>query len=196
MYKKIVNEILRWLEMPIAIMPGITGSWARSFFYQKMFGNDCKLLVGSGCEFISRKAILFSGKIYIGRNCFFTAEGGRIIIDDGARLNVNCHINAAGGGTIHIGKDCMIGPNVVMRSANHKFDRVDINMVYQGHTYANIVIEEDVWLGTNVIVLPGVTIGKGAVIGAGSVVTKDIPNMAIAVGVPAKVIKYRGNNTN
>ena len=54
------------------------------------------------------------------------------------------------------------------------------------------LIEDDCWIGANAVILGGVHIGKGAIIGAGAVVTKDIPSMAIAVGVPAKVLKYRG----
>ena len=78
-----------------------------------------------------------------------------------------------------------------MRTAGHNFERADIPIRNQGHICKNIMIEDVVWLGANVVVLGGVTIGKGCVIGAGSVVTKNIEAYSIAVGVPAKVIKNR-----
>ena len=191
MYKKIINEILNWIELPVSFMPGFLGLKVRSKFYEWQFKDHCTLMVGTGTEFISKKAIFFSGKIFIGRNSFFTADGGTISVENNSRFNVNVHINASCGGKICIGKDCLIGPNVIMRTANHSFDRIDIPILAQGHKCADIIIEDDVWLGSNVVILPGVKVGKGAVIGACSVVTKDIPSMAIAVGVPAKVIKYR-----
>ena len=63
-----------------------------------------------------------------------------------------------------------------------------------GHNPADIMIGDDVWIGANAVILGGIKIGKGAVIGAGAVVTKDIPSNAVAVGVPAKVLRYHGIN--
>jgi acetyltransferase-like isoleucine patch superfamily enzyme len=195
MFNKIINEILHWIELPISYMPGFIGLKVRSKFYEWQFNNHCKLMIGTGTEFISKKSIFFLGKIFIGRNSFFTADGGTILVENNSRFNVNVHINASCGGKISIGKECLIGPNVIMRTANHSFDRIDISIFSQGHKCADIIIEDDVWLGSNVVILPGVKVGKGAVIGACSVVTKDIPSMAIAVGVPAKVIKFRDSST-
>jgi acetyltransferase-like isoleucine patch superfamily enzyme len=78
-----------------------------------------------------------------------------------------------------------------MRTADSRFYRIDIPIRNQGHVIRDIIIGEDVWTGAGVIITGGVTIGNGAVIGASAVVTKDVPTMAIAVGIPAKVIKYR-----
>jgi len=78
-----------------------------------------------------------------------------------------------------------------MRTSNHIYDRTDIFITEQGHTKGKIEIEEDVWLGANVMILPGVHIGKGAIVGAGAVVTKNVPSMAIVVGNPAKILKFR-----
>lgn len=71
------------------------------------------------------------------------------------------------------------------------FERTDIPIRDQGHEAGSIIIEDDVWIGANATILKGVTIGHGAVIGAASVVTSDIPEYAVAVGNPAKVKKYR-----
>lgn len=112
-------------------------------------------------------------------------------------------VNAYDSHGIYIGNNVLLGPRVYIRGANHNFDNLNIPINQQGH-YAerisyhsqnySIVIEDDVWVGANTIILPGVKIGKGSVIGAGSVVTKDIPEFSIAVGSPAKVIKKREGN--
>lgn len=92
---------------------------------------------------------------------------------------------------IHIGRRVLVGAYCYLISANHNIERRDIPIVEQGFTGAPIVIEDDAWLGTHVVVLPGVTIGRGAVIGASSVVTCDIPAWEIWGGVPARFIKQR-----
>lgn len=101
-------------------------------------------------------------------------------------------INASIGEQTHIGDDVMMGPDCQIYTSMHRFDRTDIPMREQGYTPIRpVVIEDDVWIGSRVTILPGVTLGRGSVIGAGAVVTHDIPAWAIAAGVPAKVIKYR-----
>ena len=94
-------------------------------------------------------------------------------------------------GQIRIGNDVRIAPHVMMIAANHVFDDPDRPIREQGLDRGPIVIEDDVWIGGRVNVTAGVTIGRGSVIGAGAVVTRDIPPYSVAVGVPAKVIKSR-----
>lgn len=95
------------------------------------------------------------------------------------------------GDFISLGKDCMVASHCGIYANNHNFANTRMPMRVQGNSYQGIVIEDDCWLGTGTRVLDGVTIGKGSVVGAGSVVTKDIPPFSIAVGSPAKVIKQR-----
>ena len=133
--------------------------------------------------------MIFGNGIGISKNCSFFAEGGRIIIDDNSAFNEGCHINASNGGVIKIGKKCPIGPNVVMRTSSHNFNNKNLYIQDQGHTFGDITISDNCWIAANVTILGGVEIGKGSVIGAGAVVTKNIPEYSIAVGVPAKVIK-------
>lgn len=91
-----------------------------------------------------------------------------------------------------IGDNVMMAPEVKIYTRNHRFDRKDIPMIKQGTTPVKpVIIGNDVWIGSRVIILPGVTIGDGAIIGAGSVVTKDVPPYSIFAGNPAKFIRER-----
>lgn len=190
-----MKEVRIWLQAILCALPGRTGSRLRSLWFRRRCKGSGRLNIDQGCEIVGATAIeVVSGRVFLGSGCYFNADGGRIILHDMAAFNVRCHINASVGGTIRIGKNCMIGPAVLMRTTNHRFDRLDVVMQQQGHTIGDITLEDDVWLGGNVSVMSGVTIGTGAVIGAGAVVTKDIPSRAIAVGAPAEVIRYRGNN--
>lgn len=112
----------------------------------------------------------------------------RVEIGDRSGIGINAYI----AGKCIIGNDVMMGPNCSIFPRNHRIDDVTIPMDAQGFDKEKPVhIGDDVWIGSNVIILPGVKIGSHSVIGAGSVVTKDVPEWAIAVGNPAKVKKYR-----
>lgn len=85
----------------------------------------------------------------------------------------------------------MMGPDVVILTHTHNIERADIPMRFQGFRVAKVTIGNDVWIGMRSIIMPGVKIGNGVVIGAGAVVTKDIPDYAVVGGVPAKIIRFR-----
>jgi acetyltransferase-like isoleucine patch superfamily enzyme len=120
---------------------------------------------------------------------FADRPGATIFIGERTRIHGTClHAYSS----IKIGKYCLIAANCqLIDGSGHdlSFDDVD-NRINTIGTSNSIILEDSVWLGANVIILPGVTIGKGSVIGAGSVVTKDIPPMVVAAGNPARVIKY------
>ncbi len=115
------------------------------------------------------------------------ANGGGISIGSGSGLGVNCSVH----GPLRIGDNVMMGPDVTILTHTHNIERTDIPMGRQGMREAEVIIGNDVWIGMRVIIMPGVKVGDGAVIGAGAVVTKDIPAFTVVGGVPAKVIKYR-----
>ncbi|WP_319586143.1 DapH/DapD/GlmU-related protein [uncultured Desulfobulbus sp.] len=95
-------------------------------------------------------------------------------------------------GPVIIGKYVNMGPDVLIHTRNHKTDDPTIIMQKQGFDVVKpVTIEDDVWIGERVIILPGVTIGQGSVIGAGAVVAKSIPPYSVAVGNPARVVKSR-----
>jgi acetyltransferase-like isoleucine patch superfamily enzyme len=119
-----------------------------------------------------------------------TGFGGRISIGYETWIQPRGQINAYLG-SIHIGSGVDIAPNCALYSYDHGLapDRPIREQPLE--TKGDIIIEDQVWMGVGVIVLSGVRIGKGAMIGAGSLVIKDIPSYAVAVGVPARVIKSR-----
>lgn len=94
-------------------------------------------------------------------------------------------------GQVSIGNYVMIAAHVMLAGGNHQFEDRTRPIKHQGHTTLGIVIEDDVWIGANAVVVDGVRIGKGAIVGAGAVVTRDVPSYAIVGGNPAKLIKYR-----
>ncbi len=126
-------------------------------------------------------------QVNIEKNVFF-GSGRDISIGEQSGIGVNAWVQ----GPLHIGKYVMMGPDVLIYTKNHEYARTDIPMIHQGDTEPlPVVIEDDVWIGGRVIILPGVTVGTGSIVGAGSVVTKDIEPYSIVGGVPAKVIKKR-----
>lgn len=109
-------------------------------------------------------------------------------IGDNSGIGVNCELN----GDVHIGNNVMMGPECVFYTRNHEFHDRSKLIIEQGYCDRKpIYINDDVWIGRRAIILPGVHIGKGAIIGAGAVVAKDIPDYAIAVGNPVQIKGYR-----
>lgn len=115
--------------------------------------------------------------VFIGDNCFFNHN---TILNGGKEK-----------GKLVIGNNVQTGPNVSIYAYNHHFSNKEIDIMSQGYDDLDVLIEDDVWIGAHSVILPGVKIGKGSVIGAGSIVTKNIPSFSIAVGNPAKVVKNR-----
>lgn len=120
---------------------------------------------------------------------FGTGKG--IQIGNNSGIGVDCHVR----GPLVIGDYVMMGPEVIILTGAHNHERTDIPMNLQGALpFRGVIIEDDVWIGTRAIILPGVRISKGSIVGAGSIVTKDVPAFSIVGGNPAKVIRYRNEN--
>ena len=140
---------------------------------------------------ISRNKVRIGKKSNVHPTVIFRL-GERITIGEGCLINHNNVLQAGKGvGKIIIGNYVHTGVNVMMLAFNHGFDDLDIPTIKQDYYDADIVIEDDVWIGGGSIILAGVTVGKGSIIAAGAVVNKDVPPYSIVGGVPAKVIKYR-----
>jgi acetyltransferase-like isoleucine patch superfamily enzyme len=168
-------------------MPGQVGVvMRRKFFKRKLHFSEIPY-IGVGCVFENPRNISLFGNVHIGNGAFFSADGvGSIKVGTKTSLNINVCLNASVGGCITIGSNVGIGPNVVMRTASHRFKDRDKLIQSQGHEYGDIRIGDDVWIGANAVILGGVEIGSGAVIAAGAVVTKDVPAYAVVMGVPAR----------
>lgn len=119
-------------------------------------------------------------------------EPRNIIIGSHCEFNNNSVLNGGrNAAKLRIGNYVLVGPNVAFYVSNHNTLNSGIPIKEQGYQEKDIIIEDDVWIGANSVITSGVHIGTGAIIGAGSVVTRDIPPYCIAVGAPAKVIKHR-----
>ena len=127
----------------------------------------------------------FLGEAVVEPYCRLVGDS-QIEIGDYSYLNAHCHLV----GDIKIGSHVMVGPKTVIWGRDHGL-RLGVPMKKQEHYKAPIIIGNDVWIGAQVTILKGVKIGDGAVIGAASVVTKDVPENAVVVGNPAKIVKYR-----
>ena len=114
----------------------------------------------------------------------------RIELGDNSGIGIDANIS----GKCIIGNNVMMGPQGIIYSRNHRFDDTERPMNEQGfYDEKAVVIGDDVWVGGRVTILPGVCVGSHSIIGAGAVVTKNVPEYAIVGGNPAKVIKYRKN---
>lgn len=145
------------------------------------------------------------GKVFKMCRVFFAKKimkkvGKNVNIETGALFNPNVEIGDNSGigvncelvGKVIIGKNVMMGPEVVFYSINHEFRDKNRTIIEQGYQNEKpITVEDDVWIGRRAIILPGVTIKKGTVVGAGAIVTKTFPEYSIIAGNPAKVIGER-----
>lgn len=150
------------------------------------------------CEIngLSQKGLEFGDKVTIGSyaiirptNLYGGEAGVGLKVGDNSSIGPYCYIGCSG--YIEIGNNVMMSPRVSIYSENHNFSNTEQPMIEQGVTRSFVKIEDDCWLAANSLILAGVTVGKGAIVAAGSVVTKDVPPYAIVAGNPAKVVKFR-----
>lgn len=136
------------------------------------------------------------GRVRLGeRNTFYPqvsvrVDQGWVTTGNDVSFGSGCHIYEPRAG-LEIGDDVLIAGGCFFCGVSHGHGRLDMAMRYQAAEVGKICIESDVWLGMGVIVLPGVTIGRGSIIGAGSVVTRDVPPGSVAWGTPCKVQRKR-----
>jgi galactoside O-acetyltransferase len=193
-FKLILFEIVNFFHFILYSIPGKTGSLFRWKYLKFRFNN-----VGVGRSSFEREiSITGYENINIGSHCTFSKgcfimahSDGNIEIGDNFSMIVNSYLGAADGGCIKIGNNVLIAQNVVLRASNHCFIDISVPINLQGHTVGKIFIEDDCWIGANVVVTPNVKIGKHSIVGAGAVVTNDIEPYSIVAGVPAKLIRKR-----
>ncbi|WP_324184883.1 acyltransferase [Endobacterium cereale] len=170
------------------------------------FGSDeqkalkLSLATSAGAEiaptaYIGSDARIFTTRLVLGERSWIA---GHALVRGDVEIGRNCSVNAYAclSGKIRCGDGVRIASLVSIVGFNHGFDDPDTPINDQPHITLGITIGDDVWIGANAVILDGVTIGRGAVIAAGAVVTKDIPELGIAAGVPAKVVRRRGESAS
>lgn len=177
--------------------PGISGNAVidKTCFIDRK--PDCSLQVRAGCRVHSGVQVRLSQggcielwkEVIVRQNCHVEAWGGSLTMGCNSSLNIGCYVVAMQ--EITIGENVMIGPYAVIVDHDHGTENAGVPMVLQKMKTAPITIQDDVWIGAHVTITKGVQIGRGAIIGANAVVTRDIPDHCIAAGVPAKVIGRR-----
>jgi acetyltransferase-like isoleucine patch superfamily enzyme len=149
---------------------------------------------------LSRQGVALGDNVSISRGTVIKATGVLTRLGLGCEIGANSNlghfsfIGAAGG--ITIGQNVLIGQRVSFHAEDHVFDRADLPIKAQGVMQKGIVVEDDCWLGTGAIFLDGVRVGRGSVIAAGSVVTKDVAAYSVMAGVPARLIRSRLEEMN
>lgn len=143
-----------------------------------------------------RAEVDFTSNLLLGKNVRISAftkikaTDGPVLIGAGTSIGPSCFISSGTKG-ITIGDNVMIASNTSMVANNHRYDRVDIPMNQQGHTSTGIMVADDVWIGSNSVVLDGSSIETGVVVAAGSVVSGKLAARQIVTGNPAKAIFKR-----
>jgi acetyltransferase-like isoleucine patch superfamily enzyme len=128
--------------------------------------------------------------VYVGHTAILKAyPDGELVIGDGTWIGEQCYLNSAGG--LRIGRNVGIGIGVRMITSAHGEEGRDVAILHSALDYAAIEIGDDSDIGVSATILPGVRIGRGVQVGAGAVVTTDLPDYAVAAGVPARVVRTR-----
>ena len=169
MPSRIQSAIIYRLLLAIKYLPFASVATLRSLLYSRILRSQ-----GQGCTFGEAVTIV---------NPRFLSLGNRVSI------HPYCYF--LGSGPVTIGNDVSIATGCVFVSETHNMSRVDVPIKQQGLSLQPITIGNDVWFGARVLVLGNVTIGDGAVIGAGAVVKRDVPPYSVSVGVPSRVVRYR-----
>lgn len=161
-------------------------------------GDDVTLMDYSYLHCLSQRGVRLGDHTSVDRNlwlsCGAAAGGpGFCWVGDHSYIGANAVLGAGGG--ITIGNNVLIGQCVNMHAENHVFADPGRLIREQGVSYQGIVVEDDVWIGSKATILDGVTVGRGAIVAAGAVVTRSVAPLAIVGGVPARVIGTRGQGT-
>ena len=155
-------------------------------------GDRVRIDLGAAIRANTKRAIgvTLASDVSVKDYCVVNANQGWVTI--GERSWIGPFSLIYGNGGVTIGSDVLMAARTSINTVSHVDDRIDVAINSQGLRCDPVVIEDDVWIGMNCTILQGVRIGSGAIVGAGSVVTRDIPPRAVVVGTPARVVRYRG----
>lgn len=175
-----------------ALMRRVRLLWFRARFSGVAWGARCDVRKGLNLKLRDGARVLVGEGCVLDRDMTIECGG---VLSIGARTIFGHHCTIAAYDHLSIGEDCLIAEMVSIRDHDHCFADLTTPIRDQGMTKAPICIGRDVWIGGKATITKGVTIGDGAIIGANAVVTRDVPAYAIAVGIPARVIKMRAGKT-
>lgn len=151
---------------------------------------DETVIIKYNCSLLNPEKITLQKNVKLNYGVILQPGYWEIVIGENSLINQYSCLY----GNIIIGQNVMIAPHVMLAGGFHKSDRIDVPMLFQGDgTKGKIKIGDDVWIGANAVVLDGVEIGNGCIIGAGSVVTKNVKDYDVVAGNPAKIIYNRRN---
>jgi acetyltransferase-like isoleucine patch superfamily enzyme len=182
--------IAQRLERTAALARVIAGRLRAALLRLRGMSIGPRSSIGPGVRVRRPRAIEAGSRLEVEHGVFLkvVTDAGRVVIGDSVFLGTGSELDAAL--SITIGADTLVAPGVFITDHTHNHAR-GIRFAAQGSRSAAVVIGQDVWLGAHSVVLPGVTIGDGAIVGAGAIVTRDVPSNAIVTGVPARVIGER-----
>ncbi len=133
--------------------------------------------------------------VVVSRNCIILGKNGPIVFKERVDIGFNCSFASAAG--ITVGACTIIAGNCYIGGGRYHHEALDLPIMDQGaYSRGEIVIGENCWIGAGAIILDGVKLGKGVIVGAGAVVTKDVPDFAIVAGTPATILRMRGGVQN
>ena len=183
-----ITKALRLIDKKIQNLAGYRAILRFMLFRWRFdrYGHRCGL--ESKARIIGACSISLGDRVMIRRRVLIAGNG---IFEVGSNTTINEEVIIAVTSRITIGENCMIAPRVYILDVDHEFQSRSVPISKQGYVSSPVRIEDDVWIGTQAVILRGVTIGQGAIIGANSVVTKDVQPYSIVGGVPATLIRMR-----
>lgn len=189
---KLYFKFLRRVESKL-----YTGLYKVKYWPVLQTGRNCVLnrglVVKPFVDLDGRLKIILEGENQIGAYTVFQGSGP-IIFGKGSFCGEFCVFGA--NSMIRIGSRVMIGQNVTVRDTDHEFETSSKDMIYQSIRKKAVEVENNVWIGHGAIILKGVRVGAGSVVGAGAVVTKDVPRGTVVGGVPARTIRHLSGRPN
>lgn len=163
------EELGSWINHLVSRVPGNTGVSLRRGFYRRRFASCGKgTIIAMGVRITSPEKMHVGDRVGIGAGAFITAGGG-----------------------VTLGHCVGIGPDTKIWSVNHIFKDPDQPWRDQGWEYHEVVIEDDAWIGAASFIKPGVRVGKGAIVSAGTILSKSVPAYSIVAGNPGRVVGWR-----
>ena len=197
-----------------AWVPGALGLLLRKFLYPKLMGatgrdvvfgqnvtirHPRRIAIGShvvnddqcmlDAKGSNNRGIEIGNGVFVGRNSILSCKNGDIMLEDGVNIGFNCEVFS--GSSVTVGRNTLLAGYCYVVGGGHEFENVDRPVQEQQGVSKGVTIEGDVWLGAGTMVLDGVRIGSRTVVGAGSVVTSDLPPRSVAAGTPARVLRSR-----